>query len=86
MNITTKIEKHFKKRPDGLFQEVFYHLVVYRNPDGLGEGKTVTDKIIMGKIFREATIYEHSLNGEAEFVDQNGIKHRLVALLTAQPV
>ena len=80
MNITTKIEKHFKRRQDGNFQEVFYHLIVYRQPNGLGEGKTVTDKIIPGNVYREATIYEHSFKGEAEFVDEAGIKHRLVAI------
>ena len=80
MNITTKIEKHFQRRQDGKYQEVFYHLIVYREPNGLGEGMTKTDKIIPGKVYREATIHEHSFNGEAEYTDERGIKHRLVAL------
>lgn len=80
MGITTRIVREFKLRQDGLYQEVLNHLIVYR------EGKTITDKVIIGNIYREAAIHEHSFTGEAEFTDQQGIKHRLVGLKVAQPV
>lgn len=76
---TTKIERHFKIRHDGLYQEVLYHLIVYKNPNNT-ERQTVTDKVIVGNIYREAAIHEHSFLGEAEFTDSQGIVHRLVGL------
>jgi len=85
-NITTKVERHFKFREDGLFQEVFYHLIVFKDPANPSNTKQRLDHIITGKIYREGTINEHSRDGEAEFVDQNGIKHTLVAIRGPQPV
>ena len=83
---TTRIERQFKRRRDGLWQEVLVHCLVYRDPDAVGV-KVVQERLEFGGVYREATIYEHSFNGEAEWTDPNDkIKRRLLALTRPQPV
>lgn len=80
---TTRVERRFLTRRDGLWQEVWVHFLVYR--DGTtGDQRAVQDKMVPGGVYREATIHEHSIEGEAEWIDERGIKHRLIALKVLQ--
>lgn len=82
---TTRIEKNFLIRPDGLYQEVFNHYIVYRQP-GTNAQTSILDKTIRGGVYREGALSERSVNGEEDWVDQNGIRHHLIGLRMAQPI
>lgn len=83
MNITTQVEKTFLIK-NGLFQEVFNHYIVYSMP-GTNQKKAILDKTVLGGLYREGAETERSINGEQDWIDQNGIKHHLVGLRMAQP-
>ena len=82
MRIVPRTERHFKIRADGLYQELHYQIVEFDY--GNNNIKRKVDKIIVGGIYREGTINEHSMHGEAEWTDpDSGIVKRLIALTSA---
>lgn len=78
MRINPKTERQFKKRQDGLYQEFHYQIIELDYGNGKVERKI--DRVIPGGIYREGTIHEHSIHGEAEIIDEGGIARRLIAL------
>ena len=86
MRIWTSIERAFKFRQDGLWQEYYLHKIHSQAP-GTEKVNTAIDKRILGKVFREASPDEnlHSFNGEAEWFDEgSNRKLRLLALTNNQ--
>lgn len=83
MRYSTSIERVFRKRPDGLWQEYLNHFV--HMTDVSGNKASKLDKTMMGRVYKEANANEHSMHGEAEHIDVNtGAKLRLVALSNYQ--
>jgi hypothetical protein len=81
MRIVPKTERHFKKRSDGLYQELHYQIIEF----DYGNDNIVrkVDKVIPGGLYREGTNQEHSIHGEVEWVNSDdGIKRRLLAIAT----
>lgn len=66
----TKFKKVFKKREDGLYQEIIRHFIVTTNKLN-GEIKTQFDKEFYGKIYKKATVSDYGVNGCEEFYDEN---------------
>lgn len=79
MDVTTRVEKTYKRRQDGLYQQVLLYFIQFTDPSG----RTVShlDKTELGGIFKEAGNEEHSRMGvEEELVDEKGQKKRLIAI------
>jgi hypothetical protein len=85
INVTTKITKNFLLRTDGYYQEVIEHWLVYTDSTN-GSSNQKLEKRIPGGIYREGAAHEHSVAGEAEFRDSNGISHRLIAVRGPQQI
>jgi hypothetical protein len=84
MKIYPKTEIVFKKRMDGLYQQLTYHMI--KIEDNNGNITSKIDKTIIGPIFREATVNERSIHGEAEWIDPNtGVKKWLIAIIMPPP-
>lgn len=82
MKIIPKVERHFKLRSDGFYQEVWYHLVQFINEE-TGIIDTKTDRVSYGGIYKEAkSDLEHSRIGEATYQFVSGEKKRLLAIET----
>jgi hypothetical protein len=82
-SISTGIERVYKKRQDGLWQEIINHYVHMSDKDGLRITKL--DKSIVGRVFKEATANERSFHGETEWQHPDtGQTIRLVALSNFQ--
>lgn len=82
-SISTGIERIFRKRPDGLYQEVYNHFIHFS--DQQGNKITKLDRSYLGKVYKEALHNENSFNGTAEWIDPNtGVKIRLIALSNNQ--
>lgn len=76
----TSIERHFKLMPDGLYQEIYLHYIVYKNEAG-HIIKSKLDKTIKGKLYKVAQGNERSQYGEVEYTFPGTTKPvRLVAL------
>lgn len=83
MRVSAKVDRQFKKRLDGLYQELLYHLVCFEHDNGTVETKI--DKIVPCGIYREGTVNDHSVHGIADWTNpQDGVVHRLVAVTPLQ--
>ena len=81
MQYTTKIERQFKKRKDGFYQEMYYHLVQFTKEKG--DIVTKLDKVIPGGVYRRAANSEGSIEGEAMWFDpESGAEIKLIAMRT----
>lgn len=82
MRIYPSIERTFKKRPDGLYQEYYHHWVHFVDDQGNKTDKL--DKTVVGKVFREDN-HHNSMNGMAVYTfEDDGVTRRLVALSNNQ--
>jgi hypothetical protein len=82
-SISTGIERIFRRRPDGLYQEVTNHFI--HMTDGEGNKVSKLDRSYLGAVFREAQHGERSFNGEAEWTNPDtGQTIRLVAFSNNQ--
>ena len=82
-SISTGVERVFRKRPDGLWQEVINHFIHMSDKDGNKISKL--DKSYLGRVYKEAGVNERSFHGEAEWESQDtGGKIRLIALSNFQ--
>lgn len=78
--ISTSIERHFKRMPDGLYQEVYLHYINFLNESG-GIIKSKLDKTIKGKLYKVAQDGERSPYGEVDHIFPGTTEPvRLVAL------
>ena len=84
MKIYPKTDIVFKRRQDGLYQQLIYHVI--KIEDNNGNITSKIDKIIPGGIYREGSYHERSVHGESEWVDPNtGEKKWLVAIISPPP-
>lgn len=82
MRIYPSIERTFKLRPDGLYQEYYNHWVHFVDDNGNKTDKL--DRTVLGKVFKEDTIHS-SVNGEAVYTfESDGVTRRLIALSNNQ--
>lgn len=85
MKIYPITEFVFKRRPDGLYQQLIYHMI--KMDDEKGNITSKLDKIIPGAIYREASYNERSIHGEAEWIDpDSGTKRWLIAIISPPPI
>lgn len=81
MKIIPKIERHFRPKTDGFYQEVYYHLIQFI--DDNGNINTRQDKVTVGGVYRAARAGEHSTEGEAIYQSVDHVEPlRLVAIRT----
>ena len=79
MRYSATIERIYRKRPDGLYQEYLNHFI--HIVDSHGNKTTKLDKSTLGRVYKEAQGNDRSNYGEGEFIDPNtGSVIRLVAL------
>ena len=78
MRVYTSVERTFKKRKDGFYQEIFNHFIHMTNH--LGVETTKLDRQVIGKVYKEET--EHrSVSGEATYTfEDDGLTRRLIAI------
>lgn len=82
-SISTGVERVFRKRPDGLWQEVINHFIHLADREGNKISKL--DKSYLGRVYKEAAVNENSFNGEAQWTNPDtGQTIRLVALSNFQ--
>lgn len=86
--MTTGLERVFRpislKGYEGLplYREVFMHYIHFLSPTDNTVLKSKLDKMIEGKLYKEARGDERSLYGECEYTFPSGETKRLVALGT----
>jgi len=82
-SISTGVERIFRKRPDGLWQEVINHFIHMSDKEGNKISKL--DRSYLGRVYKEAGVNENSFHGEAMWENpETGAKIRLVALSNYQ--
>lgn len=82
MRIYSTVERTFKKRLDGLYQEYLDHFVVFEDPRG--NKTTKLDKREIGRVYKEDTT-NRSFHGEASYTfADDGVTRRLIALSNYQ--
>jgi predicted metal-dependent HD superfamily phosphohydrolase len=82
-SISTRIERVFRKRQDGLWQELINHFIDRADADG--NKVTKLDKSLVGRVYKEAAPYENSLHGEYSWTDpETGNVIRLISLSNFQ--
>lgn len=74
----TTFETAYIKRKDGFYQKVIRHFIHFADTSGKMVSKL--DNEIPSGLYREAMDWEHSIHGEAEIIDGNGQKVRLIAM------
>lgn len=84
MKVQPVVQRKFKKRRDGFYQELWIHSLKITKADGNIEFKQ--DHEELGAVYREGTVYDQTAsNTFVEWEDeQTGIKKILVAI-TSQP-
>jgi len=82
MRVYTSMERTFKKRPDGLYQEYINHFIHF--VDAQGNKTDKLDKTMVGRVFKEDNVH-HSVHGEAVYTfADDGQTRRLIALSNYQ--
>jgi hypothetical protein len=82
-SIATRIERVFRKRPDGLWQEIINHFIDIADING--NKITKLDKFFIGRVYKEAGPNENSFHGEYSWVDpETGKTIRLISLSNFQ--
>lgn len=84
MKVQPVVQRKFKKRRDGFYQELWIHSLKITKSDGNIEYKQ--DHEELGAVYREGTVYDQTASGSCvEWEDdQTGIKMILVPI-TSQP-
>lgn len=77
MSPTTFIDRTFLRTKDGFYQEVFEHYIVYVQG---ADKKRLKDKSILGGLYREASVSDHSMEGEVNWTDNQGTSRRLIGV------
>lgn len=78
MKMHTGIQKTYKRRFDGTYQEYVIYLLYFE--DEIGNKTTKHDKTVVGGIYRLAKLGERSVYGEAKYFDpdDNQEKHLII--------
>ncbi len=81
MSMETGIQRIYKKRYDGLYQEYVVILIHYN--DGAGNITTKHDKTIPGGLYKEAGLGERSVYGEVYFFDPEDERDKHLIMVKA---